>query len=463
MGTYKHWREVKFLSEEKKEVSRRKFLATSIGTLVVGAVAGYAGGYATAPGKVVEKVVEKPVEKVVYKPPPKRPVPKEPIKLAYRDHLSGALAVRGEWTKRAMELLVEETNKEGGILGREISLTFHDEAIPVEECVADFRRLGLEAKVDVIIGTTSSGVALAQAPVADEIKTIYIIPHAASYKVVMEPHKYVFRTNGHTGAVPIAMALYVLKKMPDVKRVAHIDMDYAWGRDNWNVFIATLKKYKPDVEVVAEVWEKVGEVDHSTAITKVLAAKPDIVFNSHWGGQLVSLVRQAIEYKFFEYTTFVCTVIEEAFPEIGPDFPEGQLGAPWTFYWEYPGYRWNLNRWFVKKFIEKYGVPPNYPCMQCAAAFFAYKTAVEKAYEVLGEYPTKEQIAETLAGLAYAHPGGMNRIRREDHQALAPPTVGVTKIDPKWNMAVLHDFEVISAELVYPPPFTEPLEWIKTW
>ena len=194
-----------------------------------------------------------------------------------------------------------------------------------EALILGLKRLGLEAKVDVIIGTTSSGVALAQAPVADEIKTIYIIPHAASYKVVMEPHKYVFRTNGHTGAVPIAMALYVLKKMPDVKRVAHIDMDYAWGRDNWNVFIATLKKYKPDVEVVAEVWEKVGEVDHSTAITKVLAAKPDIVFNSHWGGQLVSLVRQAIEYKFFEYTTFVCTVIEEAFPEIGPDFPEGCL------------------------------------------------------------------------------------------------------------------------------------------
>src|SRR3989475_11570201 len=88
-------------------------------------------------------------------------------------------------------------------------------------------------------------------------------------------YKYVFRTAAHTGIDGIGPPRYLLTAKPDVKTVAGLNQDYAWGRDSWEIFIRALRKLKPDVQVVETLWPKLFQGDLSAEISKLLTAKPD--------------------------------------------------------------------------------------------------------------------------------------------------------------------------------------------
>lgn len=134
------------------EVSRRDFLKIA-GAGAVGLVIGAAAGYALAPAKEVVRTVTVP--------PPKRPIPTEPIKLGHIDSLSGAAALWGKPQVNGMELAVEMINEQGGILGRKIKLIVRDDGGKPDVAVEHARRLIEEEGVEFLTGVTSSGIALA--------------------------------------------------------------------------------------------------------------------------------------------------------------------------------------------------------------------------------------------------------------------------------------------------------------
>ena len=50
---------------------------------------------------------------------------------------------------------------------------------------------------------------------------------------------------------------------------------------------------------LGDLWQKLGERDFSAHITAMLNAKPDAVFSSVWGGDLIAFIKQANAYGFF--------------------------------------------------------------------------------------------------------------------------------------------------------------------
>src|SRR5439155_859339 len=103
---------------------------------------------------------------------------------------------------------------------------------------------------------------------------------------------WVEKINDEGGIDGIGAARYLLAAKPDVKTIAGLNQDYAWGRDSWEIFSRALRKLKPDVQVVETLWPKLFQGDLSAEISKLLTAKPDVIFHSLWGTDLASVNSQ---------------------------------------------------------------------------------------------------------------------------------------------------------------------------
>ena len=77
------------------------------------------------------------------------------------------------------------------------------------------------------------------------------------------------------------------------RTVAGINPDYSYGRDNWAAFLAIMKKYGIEVQVVSELWPKLGATDFTSHVAALQQAKPDLIFSCFWAGDTPIFMKQA--------------------------------------------------------------------------------------------------------------------------------------------------------------------------
>ncbi len=115
----------------------------------------------------------------------KKPIPKDPIKIAVVSFLTGAAAAPfGIPGYNTFMMCADAINKEGGILGRKIELLSKDEAGGVDAQVKLCRKLVLEDKVDVILGYISSASCQAILPLADELGGLIIAYDCGTHELM---------------------------------------------------------------------------------------------------------------------------------------------------------------------------------------------------------------------------------------------------------------------------------------
>src|SRR5207244_6370053 len=120
-------------------------------------------------------------------------------------------------------------------------------------------RLAADEKVDLVIGYISSANCVAVPAVAEELRVLTVLFDCGTTRVFEEAkYKYVFRTAAHTGIDGIGAARYLLAAKPDVKTIAGLNQDYAWGRGAWEIFSRALGRRRPDGQGGAQRWPEVG-------------------------------------------------------------------------------------------------------------------------------------------------------------------------------------------------------------
>ena len=62
------------------------------------------------------------------------------------------------------------------------------------------------------------------------------------------------------------------------------------------------KKFSPGFEIIGKGWPKIFQPDYTEVITQIAREKPDAVYSSLWGGDLVSFIDQASLYGIFKKT-----------------------------------------------------------------------------------------------------------------------------------------------------------------
>src|SRR5580698_11131926 len=173
------------------------------------------------------------------------------IKIGFPIPLSGPTAVYGVPILKGAQMAVEEINAKGGVLGRKLELLSRDSKASADEAVRLSRELIIKDNVDFLLGTLTSAEAPAVSTVAKENKIVFIAPSAKSTLLTdaAHIHPYIFRVASNTDVEGLAGAS-LMAQWKDVKSVATIAPDYAYGRDSIAAFIAALKKIRPDIQIV---------------------------------------------------------------------------------------------------------------------------------------------------------------------------------------------------------------------
>ena len=374
--------------------------------------------------------------------------------------LSGPPAAYGMPGRNAAELMIDRINAGGGVEGVKLKPIFVDEAQGGAAVVSEFRRLAGDDSVLVNVAALSSANCLALAPVAEQLKMPMLSWNCDTHQLFLkDKYEYVYRTNSSTIPEFLAYAIYLLEKKPDIRRVAIINPDYAFGHDAAAIFKAALKAFKPDVEVVVELFPKLGTPNFQTEISRIVAARPDVVFSNLWGADLENFVRQALPRGLFSSSQVVLALGETILQRI--ELPDGVIvGVLGDGWWLSPTAQANpRTRDFVKAYRERYNEYPVFPSFKMANSILALEKTLREAVKATGGKPTRDAIVKAVKDLDMQTYTGTLKLR-EDNDGLVDQIVGVTRKTPEHPFPIIADMARYPAPKVTPPPRTDPIAWI---
>ncbi len=196
------------------------------------------------------------------------------VKIGLSAPLTGDWAEYGADFKRAVTMVFDKVNKEGGIKGKQIVLEVADSRGDPKESVLIAGKFAADPEVIAEIGDFSSSCSMAAAPVYEQAKMVQISP-TASHQDWTKKGEYMFRvvaTQGYEGPYNARWAVKDLKK----KKIATVYINNDWGVDANKYFTAEAKQL--GAAIVAEEAFTPGEKDFNAIISKLKRLKPDLLY-----------------------------------------------------------------------------------------------------------------------------------------------------------------------------------------
>lgn len=194
------------------------------------------------------------------------------IVLGYIGPLTGESALWGEVESNTLKMLVEETNANGGIIGKQIDLKIYDNRGDAVETTNAVRKAIQNDGVVAFIGPDTSSGAIALDEVCDEYGIPHITTTGTNYKVTQREEdgsvrKYAFRSCLSDPQLGDIMGGYAIDKL-GYKKVAilyEITSEYSLGitQNFTDAFEAK------GGEIVASEAYKTGDVDFRAQLSKI--------------------------------------------------------------------------------------------------------------------------------------------------------------------------------------------------
>ena len=385
------------------------------------------------------------------------------LKIAIVTFFSGSGAVVGGPTVDSAKMAIEKINKSGGVDGVPIEAQYVDELGGSTKQVAEFR--SLSGNVDAVIGYASSADCLAVEPVAEQLHILTLFSDcdgAALYKGAAQ--KWIFHTIPADVTNALAAALYVAKTHPNIKTIAGINPDYAYGRDEWKYFTEAMKKLKPDVKLGTALFPALFSGQYTSELTRLMGERPDMILSSTWGGDVVALIQQGVAQGAFKQSLFVLPAGTEGDVEAMKAVPNGAVFGAEHGYLLHPGKIENPEiADFVAAYHERthqYPLSP-YPftIQRAIYALVAGYQAATKAND--RKWPSSSQVADSLVGVHVKTMTGPFDIRK-DHVAAVPEMVGVSIHSKTYPFAVFDKIIEMPPSLLMPPVGQSEESWISS-
>ncbi|MEP2889905.1 urea ABC transporter substrate-binding protein [Tateyamaria sp.] len=194
-----------------------------------------------------------------------------PIKVGVLHSLSGTMAISETTLKDTMEMLVEQQNEAGGLLGCELEAVVVDPASDWPLFAEKARELLTVHDVDVIFGNWTSVSRKSVLPVIEELNGLLFYP--VQYEGE-ESSKNVF----YTGAAPNQQAIpatdYFLEEL-GVEKFALLGTDYVYPRTTNNILEAYLQEKGIASDDIFVNYTPFGHSDWSKIVADVVALGAD--------------------------------------------------------------------------------------------------------------------------------------------------------------------------------------------
>jgi len=204
------------------------------------------------------------------------------VKVGLMLPFTGTFAALGTAIDNGFKLYVQE---QGGKLGgREIEYVIVDDESDPSKATDNVNKLINRDKVDVIVGTVHSGVAMAMAKAARDSNTLLIIPNAGADAITgpfCAPN--VFRSSFSNWQSAYAMGVVMAQR--GHKRAVSITWKYAAGDEMAAAFKEGFEK--GGGQVLKQLNLPFPNVEFQALLTDIAATKPDSVFAFFAGGGAV--------------------------------------------------------------------------------------------------------------------------------------------------------------------------------
>ena len=358
----------------------------------------------------------------------------ETVKVGILHSLTGTIAIAEASVVDAEKLAIEEINKAGGVMGRQIETIVEDGASDWPTFAEKARKLLEKDKVAAIFGCYTSASRKATLPVVEKLKGLLYYP--TYYEGLEQSPNILYTAQEATQSVVAAVNWLAQHKG---KKFYLIGSDYIWPR-------TTNKLAKPTIAkaggtVVGESYYPLGSIEFASEVNKIKAAKPDVILSTVVGGSNVAFYKQLVAAGLTgkNQALLALAVSEEEASGIGPENLEGFLSCMGYF----QSLKNPANEKFVKAFKAKYGANRvTGDTLACGyTSVYLWKLAAEKAKSF--DVPA---VVAASAGLEFEGPEGKIKFHASNHHLYKHARIGAFRKDGQIDM-------IFESPLIEPNPF----------
>ncbi len=196
----------------------------------------------------------------------------EPIKIGAIVAATGAASFIGAPEKQTLEMLVENVNAAGGLLGCPLELIVKDSQGRPDNAVTFAQQLIEQENVVAIIGPSTSGESMALKDTCEKVKTV-LLSCAAADAIVNPLARYVFKTPPNSSCA--VGRIYQTMQTMRIKRIGIVTGETGFGKAG----SAELKQYAPEYRIQIAIEETFSPraTDLTELLKRVRTAKVDAV------------------------------------------------------------------------------------------------------------------------------------------------------------------------------------------
>ena len=357
--------------------------------------------------------------------------------------LTGSMAISEKSVRDAEILAIEEINAAGGVLGKQIKYIEEDGASIPATFATKAEKLVGQDKVATVFGCWTSSSRKAVKSIFEEYESLLWYP--VQYEGMEQSPNIVY-----TGAAPnqqIVPAIEYLVEQGYTKFFL-LGSDYVFPRTANMIIKAQVNA--SGLEVVGEEYAAMDQTDFAAIISKIEAAKPDVIVNTLNGTGNVSFFKQMSEknYDATKYMTMSFSIAEEEVAAIGKDILKDHM-VSWNYYQTTDTPE---NAKFVAAYKEKFGNNrvTSDPAEAAYDAVYLWKAAVEKA----GSFEIDKVLAAIKTGeVSFQAPEGKVVIDGKNQHLSKPVRIGKITTD-----GLISEIHATSAP-VNPDPYLLTYDW----
>jgi len=351
------------------------------------------------------------------------------IKIGVLHSLSGTMAISETTLKDTVLMLVEEQNKKGGVLGKQIEAVVVDPASDWPLFAEKARGLIEKDDVSAIFGCWTSVSRKSVLPVVEELKTPLFYP--VQYEGE-ESSKYVY----YTGAAPNQQAIPAVDYLMDqgVKRWVLAGTDYVYPRTTNKILKAYLEakgvptsdimiNYTPfghsDWQSIVSDIKKFGSSGKKAAVVSTINGDANIPFYKELGNQGISAE---------DIPVVAFSVGEEELSGLDTKPLVGHLAA-WNYFQSVEA---DENDVFIenwKKFVKNDKRVTNDPMEATYIGFNMWVKAVEKAGTT-----DSDAVTDAIVGIAVPNLTGGLSAMMPNHHITKPVLIGEIQEDGQFEV-----------------------------
>ncbi|WP_323021987.1 substrate-binding domain-containing protein [Pararhodobacter sp.] len=339
------------------------------------------------------------------------PAMADEIRIAHIHDMTGALEAYAAQSQIGLMMGLEyATEGTMQVEGNDLVVTEYDSQLRPDLGRALLAQAFGDDGADIAVGPTSSGVALAMLPVAEEYERILLVEPAVADSITgADWNRYIFRTGRNSSQDAISNAIALGQEGVVIATLAQ---DYAFGRDGIAAFREALEG--TPAQLVHEEYAPTDTTDFTAAAERIFNALQEHEGDRRlfviWAGGNNPMSRiQAMDPGRFGIQMATGGNILPAMVSFR-DFP-GMEGATY-YYYEIP--QNPVNQWFVEQHMERYGTPPDF----FTAGGMAAGIAIVEALRASGGSTDAEDLITAMEGMHFETPKGEMWFRAEDHQAM---------------------------------------------